>query len=148
MDASQVEAVMAIEREAYEFPWTIGNLRDSLAAGYSSWVLVQGQRIVGYALMSLVVDEAQVLNLCVAPGQRRRGLARRLLEHLLRVARAAGMQIMLLEVRPSNGAALRLYESYGFAQIGLRRLYYRSSDGRGEDAYVLSLSLQSKEPDS
>lgn len=141
MDAAHVPAVMQVELAAYEFPWTEGNFRDSLIAGYSSWVLMHGEQVLGYALMCMVAGEAQILNVCVAPSQRRRGLARVLMDHLLRIARAAAMEIVILEVRPSNLAALALYQSYGFAQIGVRRRYYRSADGRGEDAQVLSLTL-------
>ena len=98
--------------------------------------------LLGYALMSMAVGEAQLLNICVAPEHRRRGLARQLLDHLLAVARAAAMESMFLEVRPSNASARALYAAYGFAQIGMRRNYYRSASG-GEDALVLSLSLSS-----
>jgi ribosomal-protein-alanine N-acetyltransferase len=71
---------------------------------------------------------------------RRRGLARRFLTHLIEVARERHAGIMLLEVRPSNAAALRLYEHAGFSEVGLRRGYYPARNGR-EDAILLAREL-------
>jgi len=138
--AGDLDAVEAIEREIYEFPWTLGNFRDSLAAGYSCWVLYGADGVMGYAVMMLGADEAHLLNLSIAAPCRRRGLASRLLEHLVVVARDYGAQLMFLEVRPSNEAARRLYAGYGFQQAGTRRGYYPAHDGR-EDALLLTLAL-------
>jgi ribosomal-protein-alanine N-acetyltransferase len=140
MGAEHLDAVMAIERRAYEFPWSEANFRDSLHTGYSSWVLLEGELVQGYALMSMAAGEAQILNICVSPARRREGLARQLIEHLLLIARAAQMERMYLEVRPSNTAALKLYASYGFELVGRRRRYYRSADGT-EDALVLARDI-------
>jgi ribosomal-protein-alanine N-acetyltransferase len=86
--------------------------------------------------MSLAAAEAHLLNVCVAEGYRCRGIGRRVLNHLLREAAANGARESFLEVRPSNFAAIRLYQSLGFRQIGLRRGYYQAFEGR-EDAIVL-----------
>ena len=138
--AGDLEAVEAIEREIYEFPWTLGNFRDSLAAGYSCWALHGADGVMGYAVMMLGADEAHLLNLSIAAPCRRRGLASRLLEHLMVVARDYGARLMFLEVRPSNEAARRLYAGYRFQQVGTRRGYYPAHDGR-EDALLLTLGL-------
>ncbi|MDB5971450.1 MAG: rimI [Hydrocarboniphaga sp.] len=140
MGAEHLAAVMAIERRAYEFPWSEANFRDSLHTGYSSWVLLDGEVLQGYALMSMAVGEAQILNICVSPAHRRQGLARQLLDHLLLLARAAQMERMYLEVRPSNAGALKLYAAYGFDLVGRRRHYYRTVDGT-EDALVLARDI-------
>jgi len=140
MSVEHLDAVMAIERRAYEFPWSEANFRDSLRTGYSSWVLLDEEVVQGYALMSMAAGEAQILNICVSPLRRRLGLARQLLEHLLLLARAAQMERMYLEVRPSNTAALKLYAAYGFELVGRRRRYYRSADGN-EDALVLARDI-------
>ena len=138
---SQLPEVMLIERRAYPFPWTEGIFLDCFKAGYSSWALVDAAgRIGGYAFMSMAVGEAHVLNLCVDPELQRRGLGRRLLEHLLRVARAANSTIVLLEVRKSNKSAIALYESQGFKRFGVRRNYYPAEGGR-EDALVLGFDV-------
>jgi ribosomal-protein-alanine N-acetyltransferase len=140
MSLEHLGAVLAIERRAYEFPWTEGNFRDSLHTGYSSWVLLDGDVVQGYSLMSMAAGEAQILNICVTPARRREGLARQLIEHLLLIARAAQMERMYLEVRPSNTAALKLYAAYGFDLVGRRRHYYRTVSGN-EDALVLARDI-------
>jgi ribosomal-protein-alanine N-acetyltransferase len=136
----ELEAVVEIERTIYDFPWTLGNFRDSLAAGYSCWGFHSADGLVGYAVMMLGANEAHLLNLSVAAPAQRRGLGGRLLEHLLRVARGYQARVVFLEVRPSNPAARRLYLRYGFQQVGLRKGYYPARGGR-EDALLLSLAL-------
>jgi ribosomal-protein-alanine N-acetyltransferase len=135
-----LDAVAAIEREIYEFPWTLGNFRDSLAAGYSCWGYHSEAGLIGYAVVMLGAAEAHLLNLSIAAGAQRRGYGTRLLEHLLRVARSYGAAVLYLEVRPSNPAARRLYARRGFRQVGIRKRYYPARNGR-EDALVLSLAL-------
>jgi len=136
-----LDAVVAIEREIYEFPWTLGNFRDSLAAGYSCWGYHHsGDGLVGYAVMMLGAAEAHLLNLSIAAPDQRRGYGATLLEHLLRVARGYGAHALFLEVRPSNVSARRLYARRGFAEVGVRRGYYPARNGR-EDALLLSLVL-------
>lgn len=141
MQVSHLPEVLVVERRAYEFPWSETILRDCLKAGYSAWVLVGPDgSLAGHALMSMAVDEAHVLNLCVDPVQQRQGLGLMLLNHLMTLARAAQASIVLLEVRKSNKAALRLYESVGFQRIGVRKAYYPAKDGR-EDALVLGFDI-------
>jgi len=141
MHSSHLLQVMEIEMRAYPFPWTEAIFRDCLKAAYSGWVLVDEFGIVrAYALMSMAVGEAHVLNLCVDPVHQREGLGRLLLEHLMRIARAAFMTIMLLEVRRSNKAAIGLYEGAGFQRLGLRKGYYPAVDGR-EDALLLGFDI-------
>jgi [ribosomal protein S18]-alanine N-acetyltransferase len=141
MREAHLVQVMAIENAAYEFPWTEGIFRDCLRVGYSAWVVVDREDVVmAYAMMSMAAGEAHVLNLCVAPTQRRRGLAQFLLRHLTMIARAAAVNLVLLEVRRSNAAAQALYAGFGFRPLGERLGYYPARDGR-EDAIVLGLDL-------
>ena len=141
MEASQLPKILEIERRGYQFPWSEGIFRDCLKAGYSGWVLTgETGDIVAYALMSMAVDEAHVLNLCVDPSHQQQGLGRFLLRHLISLARAANATIVLLEVRRSNKVATRLYESQGFQRLGLRKGYYPAADGR-EDALVLGFDI-------
>jgi len=141
MAPSHLPQVMEIERVAYTHPWTEGIFNDCLRVGYSAWVVTNTLgEVQAYALMSMAVGEAHILNICVAPEQQRRGLARFLLQHLIMVARAADVTLMLLEVRKSNKAAQKLYDSFGFKKIGERRGYYPAHEGR-EDALVLALEL-------
>lgn len=140
MEAAHLPQVVEVESRAYEFPWSEQLLAECLTHGYASWVMLEGERVLGYAIFSMAAGECQILNLCVDPPYRRQGIARKLLDHTLRVARAARLNPVLLEVRRSNEAAQRLYHAAGFRQIGLRKKYYPARDGR-EDAFVLSLEL-------
>ena len=140
MRESDLDAVLAIERRAYEFPWTPGIFRDCLLANYPAWVLAQEGRLLGYGVVSLAADEAHVLNLCTAPEAQGRGHGRRLLRALLQVARGRGARRVFLEVRPSNAAAIALYHDEGFNEIGRRPRYYPARNGR-EDALVMALEL-------
>jgi ribosomal-protein-alanine N-acetyltransferase len=140
MREQDVDAVFAIERRAYEFPWTAGIFRDCLRAGYDCIVLAHGIEVVGYGVLSAAAGEAHVLNICVAPEWHGRGHGRRLLRALLHLARSRGAQRVFLEVRPSNGGAIALYDQEGFNEIGRRPRYYPARDGR-EDAIVMAMEL-------
>jgi ribosomal-protein-alanine N-acetyltransferase len=136
MRQTDVTAVATIEQSAYEFPWSPGIFRDCLLAGYTSLVLEHSGKVIGYGIMSVAAGEAHLLNLVLSESARRMGNGRRLLEHLMEVARLAGAEGVYLEVRPSNERALLLYERAGFQLLGRRRGYYRARGGT-EDAVVL-----------
>ncbi|MGE3773079.1 MAG: ribosomal protein S18-alanine N-acetyltransferase [Gammaproteobacteria bacterium] len=132
--------VVALEQRAYEFPWSLGIFADCLRVGYCCWTLELDDALAGYCIMSVAAEEAHVLNVCVAPEQRRQGHARRMLEHLVGIARGHRATVVFLEVRPSNPAAITLYLDFGFHQLAVRRNYYPAREGR-EDALVLALRL-------
>lgn len=140
MCLEDLEAVVAIEYEIYPFPWTYGNFRDSLNAGYSCWVYELNGYVIGYSVMMVAVGEAHLLNLGIAPDWQGRGLGRRFLHQLINRARDYHAETMLLEVRPSNIVARGLYLSSGFSEIAVRRKYYPAEEGR-EDAVLMELSL-------
>lgn len=141
MDIATLSQVVDIERRAYAFPWTEGIFRDCLNVGYSAWVVASpADEVLAYAVMSMAVGEAHVLNLCVEPAYHQQGLGRFLLTHLQQLARSAGMDIMLLEVRKSNAAAIALYQGMGFHKLGVRKAYYPARDG-SEDALLLGYNL-------
>lgn len=141
MHPAHLPEVLAIEQRAYPFPWTEGIFKDCLRTGYSSWVLTNTLgEVRAYALMTMAVGEAHVLNLCVDPAMQRQGIGRYLLTHLVGLARAANCTIVLLEVRKSNKGALALYEEMGFQRLGLRKGYYPAHGGR-EDAIVLGYEI-------
>jgi ribosomal-protein-alanine N-acetyltransferase len=142
MTATDVDAVLAIETRIYPYPWTPGNFNDSLAAGYSCWVMQMGDEIVGYVVVMMGVGELHLLNLSIATDWQRRGLGRQLLGFVTQLAREARLPRILLEVRGSNTAAQRLYKANGFHRIGIRPDYYPAHRGR-EDAIVMQLELHS-----
>ena len=140
MSEADLRRVLEIEETLYEFPWTPGNFRDSLRAGYCCWVVRDGRRLIGYAVLMLAAGEAHLLNLSVAAPAQRRGHGRSLLEHVVGIAREHEAKVLFLEVRPTNEVGQRLYAGYGFKQVGVRRGYYPAHRGR-EDAIVLALDL-------
>jgi ribosomal-protein-alanine N-acetyltransferase len=136
MHELDIPVVAAIEKAAYQFPWSEGIFRDCLRVGYVCRIIDVAGDVGGYGIMSVGAGEAHILNVCIRDEYRSRGFARKVLLYLLERARTAGMSEAFLEVRPSNVAAARLYHSLGFEQVGIRRGYYQASVGR-EDAAVL-----------
>ena len=145
MREADLPAVMAIERAAYEFPWSQGIMRDCMFVGYHCTVYLEDGAVAGYGILNLGAGEAHIMNLCTAPQRRRSGIARRLLSHLLEQARSLRAEIVLLEVRPSNAAAIALYQAFGFSEIGRRPGYYPHPQGR-EDALMFALPLTDATP--
>jgi ribosomal-protein-alanine N-acetyltransferase len=138
MVMDDVDAVFALEASVYPHPWSRGNFVDSLASGYSGWVLRDDAgALVGYYLLMKVVDEGHLLNVAVAAPYQRQGLGRYLLDQVCGCARGLGLDSILLEVRPSNLRALKVYERYGYTEIGRRKAYYPAHDGQREDAIVM-----------
>ena len=140
MSAKDLRGVAAVEQASYEFPWSPGIFRDCLLAGYQCLVLVAQGDINGYAIMSVAAREAHILNLCVHPAFQRCGFGRRLLYALCTRAEVLDVERVFLEVRPSNLAAIRLYRSAGFEQIGVRPSYYQANAGR-EDAVIFAATI-------
>ncbi|MGH8371678.1 MAG: ribosomal protein S18-alanine N-acetyltransferase [Gammaproteobacteria bacterium] len=140
MQEADVRTVLEIERRAYKYHWTEGIFRDCLRVGYGCWVMELHDTIAGYGVLSLVVGEAHLLNICIAPEWQGKGYGVQLLEHFMDLARERSASQMLLEVRPSNAAALALYQKRGFNEVGLRKAYYPSEKGR-EDALILAIDL-------
>jgi len=141
MSSWHLEEVMGIESEVYPYPWTRGNFEDALRAGNTAWTLLDPERhVIAYAVAMLAVDEAHLLNLSVAGPLHRKGYGWKMLEWMAQRTRDYGARSLLLEVRPSNAAALRLYQRYGFERIGLRPGYYPAVGGR-EDAVVMRVPL-------
>jgi ribosomal-protein-alanine N-acetyltransferase len=133
-------AIMAIERRAYEFPWTAGIFSDCLRVGYTAWGLEEFATLRAYCITSIAAGEAHILNLCVDPSYQGLGLGSRLLGRMLDLARKRQVERVVLEVRPSNEQAMALYRRHGFSKVGERRGYYPAQGGR-EDAVVMSLRL-------
>ncbi|GGY15372.1 ribosomal-protein-alanine acetyltransferase [Rhodanobacter panaciterrae] len=140
MRAEDLATVSAMENLSYDFPWSAGIFSDCVKAGHPCWVLCVDADIAGYGILSMGAGEAHLLNLCIGPEYRGRGLGRHLLGRLLDIARWNGAERLFLEVRPSNPLAKALYESVGFSEIGRRPRYYPAHEGR-EDAIVMALTM-------
>ena len=140
MARRDLRGVASVEQASYEFPWRTGTFRDCLLAGYQCLVLVDDGDINGYAIMSVAARGAHILNLCVHPELQRHGHGRQLLRALCARAQAMGAERAFLEVRASNDAAINLYRSVGFEQVGVRPSYYAARGGR-EDAVILAAGI-------
>jgi len=142
MRASDTVYVAALEAQIHAAPWTAGNFRDALAAGYAAQVAERDGRIVAFGVMMLAPGEAQILDVSVVPDARRGGLGRELVERFLADALRMGAAQAFLEVRVSNAPAIALYEDAGFVRIARRAAYYPAgADGLREDALVMRKEL-------
>jgi ribosomal-protein-alanine N-acetyltransferase len=140
MSVSDLDAIMAIERVNFPFPWTEGNFKDSMNSGYLCLVMEQAKQVMGYAVLMMVLDEAHLLNISVAQSHQGQGWGRYLLVQMMEMGREKGGLNMFLEVRPSNHSAVGLYESMGFNEMGIRPGYYPAHNGR-EDAVLMGMAL-------
>lgn len=140
MSFGDVPAVVRNERLSYSHPWSDSIFKDCLQSGNECWLIKRERKVLGHGILSIAAGESHLLNVCVAPEYHGEGLGRILVEHMLKCARIKAAERVFLEVRPSNRVAIKLYQSLGFKQIGVRKGYYPGVDGR-EDALVLSISL-------
>ncbi len=142
MSVGMFDAVLAIEVQAYTFPWTRGNFIDSLAAGYLMRVLqAPGGEVVGYFVAMPGFEEMHLLNITVAAAHEGRGHARAMLAQLYALCEPYGATALWLEVRESNARARALYLREGFAEAGRRRDYYPAPLGKREDAILMTRLL-------
>ncbi len=140
MAETDIGDVLQIECAAYAFPWSRNIFKGCLRDNYCCRVVELDGQIAGYAILSMGADEAHLLNLCVDTGYHRMGLGDVLLKNLLDYARTQGAVTTFLEVRPSNTAARRFYQSRGFVEVGSRPNYYPSRFGR-EDAIIMAREM-------
>jgi ribosomal-protein-alanine N-acetyltransferase len=148
MTALHLDAVLAIEVTAYEFPWSRANFVDSLAAGHVAQMLC-GPRgeLLGYLVALSGFEEMHLLNLTVVPAAQGQGHARAMLAWLVALCARQGARQLWLEVRESNARARQVYERFGFTSIGTRKGYYPAPLGRREDAVVMGLPVAPTRPE-
>ncbi len=141
MTLSDVENVLLIEIRAYKFPWSRKLLEQAVTSSKKCVVLEENDQILGYAIVSYVVGEAELLNICIDPIQQGRQLGKHLLEQVIKTAKESENFEMYLEVRESNEVAKALYLNQDFNEIGRRKNYYPCDGGR-EDAILMARSLE------
>jgi ribosomal-protein-alanine N-acetyltransferase len=156
MTVADLESVLAIESVSHIHPWTKGNFSDSLAAGHWAYCVrpqlsdaVKGSYLYpeilwAYCILFPAVDELHLLNITVSPKLRRLGIGLKMMNAIEGVAAQQKMPRIILEVRPTNDSALKLYQSLGYEQIGVRKNYYPVDvvSGVREDALVLAKSIK------
>jgi ribosomal-protein-alanine N-acetyltransferase len=156
MTETDLDSVLAIESVSHIHPWTKGNFSDSLAAGHWAYCVrpqltdaVRGsyldpEILWAYCILFPAVDELHLLNITVSPKLRRLGIGIKMMNAIEGVAAQQKMPRIILEVRPTNESALKLYQSLGYEQIGVRKNYYPvdTASGLREDALVLAKSIK------
>ena len=138
MNADHLEELEKLERLGFSRPWSRKMLAEELENQCAAFLVAQDGdtgKVVGYAGLLVVADEGYITNVAVFPEYRRRGVAAQLLSVFENFARGSHLAFLTLEVRPSNTAAIALYESFGFRQVGRRKNYY---DLPKEDALILT----------
>ena len=143
MSAADLDQVLRIEQSVHAYPWTRGNFQDAISSHYLCQVYEASGVILGYTVLMLALDEAQLLIIGIAAEYQRQGWGSRLLHEIIHAARNLHVRRLLLEVRPSNSAALGLYRKAGFTELAVRRGYYQAGTGR-EDAMVMEYELVRK----
>lgn len=142
MQPSDISDVLAIENDVYPFPWTRGNFLDSITSGYETWLLRDDSgNLNGYFLLMPSVDDAHLLNITVHRDLQGQGIGLLLLDKAKAITQGRKLHAMLLEVRPSNVRAEKIYQRYGFTRIGVRKDYYPAPNNQREDAIVMKLEL-------
>ena len=139
LSSADLFAVLETEAACYPNPWSRKTFEECLAAeakGYHCYALMCSEAMVGHCVFTVIANEAELLNFCLAPAHQGRGLAREFLEQVLADMTDRGGASIFLEVRESNAAAICLYQGSGFCEIGRRKGYYPHEQGR-EDALLL-----------
>ncbi len=137
MRTSDLQRVREIEEASFSLPWPRDAYRAEIEDNRVAHYIVardEESRLVGFAGMWVIFDEAHITTLAVDPFRRRQGVGERLLLALVELATGRGARWMTLEVRPSNAAALALYRKFGFRDVAVRRRYYSDN---GEDALIM-----------
>ena len=138
LSEADLAGVLALERASYTQPWTEENFRGEFHRRITLPLgLKRGGEVAAHCFFWLLPPEIHLLNVAVAEGYRRQGLARRLITAMITIGRRAGVETIFLEARPTNTAAVTLYDSFGFTVAGRRPAYYED----GEDALLMTLEL-------
>lgn len=135
MSIEHVSGIAEIEKLCFNDPWSESSIASELGNRLSLWlVAMDGEKVAGYVGSQSVLEEADMMNIAVAPEYRRKGIAQELISRLVSALYDKGVHSLSLEVRASNEPAKALYEKNGFIPVGRRPNYYRNPK---EDALIL-----------
>jgi ribosomal-protein-alanine N-acetyltransferase len=139
-----IPAVLEIEYEAFTSPWTGEMFRQELEDNGLSraFVALAHGRVVGYFVAWFLNQEVHLLNIAVASRYQRKGIGRYMMRYLLAMAQRERKQLITLEVRESNAAAIELYQSFGFSRVGVRPHYYHDDK---EDALLMARPVSGRD---
>ena len=145
MTADHLEELEKLERICFSRPWSRKMLAEELENQCAAFLVAEDSvsgRVLGYAGLMVVADEGYITNVAVFPEYRRQGIAAQILQVFLQFAAANHLAFLTLEVRPSNAAAIALYQGFGFEEVGRRKNYY---DLPKEDALILTKHFETGE---
>ena len=134
---SDFELVYPIEQAAHKEPWSQANLLSCFGPRYLNGLMLVDGRPAGFYISDLVAGDSSLMNICVHPAFKGKGLGRALLQAYLSRSKQAGAEAWFLEVRAGNHTAISLYEGAGFAEYCRRADYYGTGNDR-EDAVLMS----------
>ena len=122
-------AIAAAEALIFSDPWSERDINDTISTtGGMCYSVISDGALVGYILGRIIAPEGEIYRIAVLPSHRRRGIAYRLLDYAVKCEKGNGLESLFLEVRERNTPARKLYSSYGFREIGIRKNYYRNPD--------------------
>lgn len=140
-----IPAVQLLENRAHSHPWSDDTLQSLFASPFvRTWMLEDSsnRQALGFAVIQVVVDEASLLNIAIAPEQQGKGYGALLLQAVIsEITSSHKLHSVFLEVRAGNKPALALYERCGFVETGLRKNYYPAANGKREDAVMMAMPL-------
>ena len=136
-----LDEILVNERLAYSIPWSEQNMKNCLGENYICFLMLDNHKIIGHMIILKVLDEIQLLNVCVIPDFQGQGLGSIWLEYLFQFGQKESCNSIVLEVRASNKSAKLLYRKHGFFKIGVRKNYYPNPPQAREDALVLQVLL-------
>ncbi|MCP4187212.1 MAG: ribosomal protein S18-alanine N-acetyltransferase [Gammaproteobacteria bacterium] len=140
MDIGDIDTVILVEKQVYEYPWTETIFNDCIRVGYDCWLASIEDKIIGHAVISVAAGESHILNISVAKTYQGQSVGKRFIEFLVDIAKTKKAEVIMLEVRPSNVKAIHCYNAAGFNEIGCRKDYYPAGEGR-EDALLFARDI-------
>lgn len=140
---NDVKNLMAIEEACHSHPWSEKTFSSCIGGRYFAEYARSYEKIIGFYVGEIVIDEATLMDICVTPEHQGKGYGKALLLQFISQATKQGAQKLFLEVRAKNISAQMLYINMGFSETARRTGYYPSASGFGyEDAIVMSKSLK------
>ena len=137
---SDLDELLHIQEQTQETEWTAAQFLEYIESE-QCWVAMVDDAVAGFAIFTHVLDEAELLNIAVAPAFQRQGIALRLFKSVVRELKKGRINQCFLEVATLNHNAQRLYQKLGFEQVAIRKNYYQRKNGSIDDAIVMRASL-------
>lgn len=137
-----LDGIFEVEKDAFPIPWPISSFEEELNNILATYLVAKSEdKVIGYIGMWFVMDECHITNIAVHSEYRKRGIATRLINEMLKLCEEHETTYIMLEVRASNLPAQKLYSKFGFSDEIIRKGYYKNPDGTREDAIVMSKEI-------